>query len=107
MGSQNEASGKAAQQASARFDKKAVRLAMELQVLDGNEFRYGVLIHRLSVRMIAVNSSDVLVTVAAEDDDGRRIVGFHADEDAYEALRGCLERIANGQMKWRPDEYSS
>lgn len=106
MPGREEAASERSIKAAVRFERKATRLALELQVLDGDTPRNGILIHRISVKLVGGRAGDVLVTVAAEDDEGRRIVGFHADEDAYEALRGCMERIANKQMRWKDDEYA-
>ena len=43
------------------------------------------------------------MVVAKGVDEGKRVVGFHSADTAEEAIRGCLNRIGNGQLKWKED----
>lgn len=48
---------------------------------------------------------DWLVVVSV-DIDGYAMVGFHRDISMQAALEGSLQRILNGGIKWKDDEYA-
>lgn len=59
----------------------------------------------MSVRFPTEESDDFLVTVRMITDTDK-VVGFHGGASFHEALRGTLNRLANGTMKWRHDDYA-
>lgn len=58
-----------------------------------------------SVRGPQAQGGDFLITVRGVDADGAPVVAFHGSPDLGEALRGLQNRLLNGSLRWRPDEY--
>ena len=67
----------------------------------------GVQVQGFSIRIPAVQGGDFLITVRGLLDDGTPAVAFHGSPDFGEALRGLRNRIMNGSLKWRPDQYGN
>jgi len=74
-----------------RLDK-----VMELETPDGLTMR------EIRIRVPQAEGDDYMVVVKATA-GGHPFVAFHAAAEAHEALKGAIERIANGHMKWRED----
>jgi hypothetical protein len=60
-------------------------------------------ITEIRVRGPKNGSPEIMVIVKAEV-DGTLFVGFHSADTYGDALKGALERIQNGQLKWREDK---
>ncbi len=65
---------------------------------------------RIPVRGITLRlgytwGSDTLITVKGWDDDGGPAVAFHSADTASSALRGAINRLLNGQLDWKYDEF--
>jgi hypothetical protein len=61
----------------------------------------------LSIRIPAQRHEDVLVVLRGHDSDGGPVVAFHSEPMVANALAGAARRLADGQLKWREDEYRS
>lgn len=72
--------------------------------LDG-ERAQGVYIMSLKVRMPTEDHPECLVIVSAFK-EGLRLVGFNTSDSPAEAIKGAIQRIENGTMVWREDNYS-
>jgi len=59
----------------------------------------------MSIRGPRVEGDEFLITVRALDAEGAAFVGFHGAYDLQDAIRGVKERVQNGTMKWRVDEW--
>lgn len=59
----------------------------------------------LSVRGPQGPGGDFLITVRGLDEDGQAVVAFHGASDLAECLRGLSNRLLNGSLKWRSDQF--
>lgn len=59
----------------------------------------------VSIRAPRVRGDDYLLTIRGLDEDGARVVAFHGAADLVEAFRGLQNRLLNGSLKWRIDNY--
>jgi hypothetical protein len=62
-------------------------------------------LQRLSVRLGVVDHIETLVVVSIMDEDGEFWVGFNSSMLPSEAIVGAINRVLNGTMKWKEDEY--
>jgi hypothetical protein len=76
------------------------RLAGGLEVHD-------VEVSGLKIRLGVTDQIETLVVVTAVGEDGTPLVGFNGSMVPSDALVGAINRVVNGQMKWRLDEYRS
>ncbi len=76
------------------FERRAEQMAEE-----------GLKLKSISIRLPTEDSPDYMVTIRA-DGESDAVVGFHGGLTLFEAVRGCLERLYNRNMKWRRDEYA-
>lgn len=60
----------------------------------------------LSVKAPQGEGGDFLITVRGLDEAGARVVSFHGSPDLLDALRGLQNRVANGSLRWRADDWS-
>lgn len=60
----------------------------------------------LSVRSPKVQGGDFLITLRGFGDDGGPLVAFHGSPDLGECFRGMHNRLMNGSLRWRVDEYA-
>lgn len=65
-----------------------------------------VAVSGLSIRSPQVQGGDYLLTVRGTDEGGAPVVAFHGSPDLGEAFRGLHNRLMNGSLRWRPDEYA-
>jgi hypothetical protein len=61
-------------------------------------------ITEIRIRRRNPETGEVLVIVKARDEE-MSYVGFHSEPETELALKGALERVRNGQMRWREDQY--
>lgn len=59
----------------------------------------------LSIRPPQGQGGDFLITVRGLSADGGRVVAFHGSPDFGDALRGLHNRLLNGSLKWREDQF--
>lgn len=62
-------------------------------------------IREVRIRGPREEGGQVLCIIKAEDEHGR-FVAFHAADSAVEAVRGTLERVENGSLKWKEDVWA-
>jgi len=65
----------------------------------------GLVIHRVTLKGVWGYNEELLVVLAADGPDGP-VVAFHGVDDIQSLWTGLSNRIRNGKMKWRPDEYA-
>lgn len=85
---------------------KALGRALSLwnHVMSG-QFRGTCEVLGLSIKRSTTSDEYLVVVRGLADDDGTPMVGFHAAVTPAEALAGAAQRIADGTLKWRVDEY--
>ncbi len=84
------------------------RYGRALETLDRMSFHgYTGQVEILAVRVKLgiLDRDESLCIVTGTDEEGLPVVGFTSALSPGEALTGALNRIENGQMKWREDEY--
>ncbi len=84
------------------------RYGRSLETLDRMSFHAytgEVEIHSVRVRLGILDQLESLCVVIGTNADGLPVVGFNSALSPGEALMGALNRIENGQMKWKEDEY--
>lgn len=64
----------------------------------------GVTVRGMAVRLPTEEKPDYLITVRA-DGENAAMVAFSGGLTLAEVLRGTIERMGNGSLKWREDEY--
>jgi len=69
------------------------------------EAKAGRLITRITIRGVVTQGAGLLVILAASGDDGAT-VAFHNVDEVSTMWRGLANRMRNGSLKWRPDEYA-
>lgn len=92
-----------------RGDGREQGLGSSLMLLDhitSTNWRGQVLLTGLSMRCPLEERGEFLVVLKGEDSDGAPVVGFHGAFSASEALVGAVERMNNGTIKWRIDQYA-
>lgn len=84
------------------------RVATALSLLDrmcstrwGGEYE----LQTIKLRLGTTDEIETLCIVEGLGPDGSPVVAFNGAQTPSEALIGALNRIKNGQMKWRADEY--
>jgi hypothetical protein len=60
----------------------------------------------ISIRPPTVAGGDFLLTVRGTDEAGGPVVAFHGSPDLGEAFRGLDNRLLNGSLRWRPDQFA-
>lgn len=100
--------GRTNRKAEKAFDDYAQKCGEVLIMADrrfDNLAHAGCEVVSLRVRFPENEDGDYLVTVRAVTEEGYR-VGFHGAETFQDALTGVLNRLYNGKMKWKEDEYA-
>jgi len=87
------------------FDKRAGRAMAELDALCSGKRPSAPELRGLKVRLGVTDETETLVIVTAWDDAGAPIVGFSQGMTPSEALVGAINRVVNGSMKWKEDQY--
>jgi hypothetical protein len=64
----------------------------------------GIQVTELRIKGKGAENEEHLIIMKGEDDDGP-LVAFHSAFEMGSALRGVLERLYNGTLKWRPDDW--
>lgn len=90
----------------ARLLEKIARPVMIFQGRYEGERTEGVEILAIRFKAPGHPMGEWLAVVSASIED-ERVVAFHKADDFSECLKGVLNRINNGSIKWRSDEYNS
>lgn len=88
----------------AREDRTAAALR-QLDLMCMREYSGEYLVRAIKLRLGITDEIETLCIVEATDGSGQPVVGFNGAQTASEALVGAINRIRNGQMKWKVDEY--
>jgi hypothetical protein len=91
------------------FDQQIQRLGLALGLLDhicSAGWTGEVELLNIKVRLGSPGGEETLVIVTGTWGDGTPVVAFHAAQSPSDAVAGCLNRIRNGTMKWREDQYA-
>lgn len=102
--------------ARTRFDEKDDRrreasdkkLGKTLQLWDhvfGSIFRGECEVQGLSLKRSTTSDEFLVVIRGLSEEDGTPMVAFHAAVTVADALAGAAQRVADGTVKWRVDEY--
>lgn len=83
--------------------EEAGRAVDELGLAMSGYRSLAVTITGISVRAPKERGDDFLITLRGEDGAGARVVAFHGSPDLLDAVRGAVNRIMNGSLKWRED----
>lgn len=59
----------------------------------------------MSVRFPREDGEDFLVTLRALDEAGAPVVAFHGAATLEDAVMGVVNRIDNGSLSWRADQW--
>jgi hypothetical protein len=59
----------------------------------------------MSIRFPKEQHGEFLITIRSESDQGEPIVAFHGGNSLSDALAGLSERLRNGTLKWKIDQY--
>lgn len=73
--------------------------------LFSDNWRGEIELEGLSVRIKGGDVPAFLVVLRGYSGDGTPVVAFHDGLSFSEAMAGAAERMANGLLKWRTDEY--
>jgi len=58
-----------------------------------------------SVRAPLVQHGEYLMVIKGTDEAGGPIVAFHSSTSLADLFTGCANRLVNGSLKWRDDEF--
>ena len=65
----------------------------------------GLYVKRVSIKGTWSTNTDMLVIITAAGPEGP-LVAFHNVDDVFGLWRGLGNRMRNGSLKWRDDEYA-
>ena len=77
-----------------------------LDHIDSSGWRGNVELRGLSLRVPQQVGGEWLVVIRGLDHEGGPVVAFHSALGGAEALAGAVERMSNGSLKWKPDDYA-
>lgn len=78
-----------------------VNLERALERLDEEDFA----IISITVNTVYGGRDDYMVVVRARAGD-KRVVAFHSAATYWEAIKGAADRIVNGTLKFKEDQYA-
>jgi len=84
---------------------RTARALMELDRLCSGHAPGEVELRGIKLRLGETDRAETLVVVTAWDDAGAPIVGFGNGMAPSEALVSTINRVVNGQIKWKEDSY--
>lgn len=65
----------------------------------------GFYVHRITMRGIEGDGGEILLILAADTDEGA-FVAFHQVDSLETVWKSLTNRIENGSLKWKPDEFA-
>jgi len=95
-----------AQAETDRLQRRMGATLMRAEVVFDRLFESEVELLRISVKVPTQQGEDYLAVVTAYE-NGSRVVGFHGAATFAECVEGCLNRLTNRSMKFRPDQYAA
>lgn len=107
MGRASDPDERKAELASARVDERLAGALHQLDWMCSSRYSGEMVPTSIKLRIGVTDEVETLCIVEAVGGDGTPVVGFNGAQSPSEALIGAINRIRNGQMKWRVDEYRS
>ena len=92
----------------AALDQVCQRLGQSLLNWDravSPAYRGEVEVTGFSIRVPGGSEEEVLVVIRGLWSDGSPVVGFHSEVGVAQAVANAGRRVADGNIKWRADEY--
>jgi len=65
-----------------------------------------VQVHGFSVKPPQAEGGEFLLVLRGLDGEGAPVVAFHSATELCEVFSGVANRLANGSLVWRPDQYA-
>jgi hypothetical protein len=90
----------------AKLKARSEELVAVLDRLDAGVSYAGIEYNTMKVRFAGDVHGECLIIATGWDHDGTPVVTFHSGVGAHQALLTFLQRVQNGTLKWRPDEYA-
>lgn len=87
--------------------KRAGRAVQYLSFCLEGERDISVELSGLTIRAPKEEGGEILVVLRGLDEEGAAVVAFHSAFSLDEALVGVENRLANGSLKWRIDEWAN
>lgn len=94
-----------AERSTSERNRRAGRALEMLGSRMSGGFNAGWEIMGLSVRKPRIEGEDFLITVRALTPDGQPVVAFSGGAFLDDAFVTLVNRIANGTLKWREDQF--
>ena len=92
--------------AAARRDERVMRALKILDRVDSPYWGGDVDVSGVKIKLGGADGMESLVIVTGRNGDGLPVVAFHSALGGLDALAGALNRLANGGLKWKEDEYA-
>lgn len=86
-------------------ERRMVRGLMVLDRMCSGAYDGEVDVQTIKLKLGVADHVETMAIVTALGSDGTPLVGFHTAMEPSEALVGALNRVENGAMRWRIDEY--
>lgn len=80
------------------------KILMQANRLASSMSRHDMYIQQIKFVSKDDEGNDWLVVCTIDSTDGP-MIGFHGASSFGEGLAGLINRIGNGTMKWKPDDY--
>lgn len=93
--------------AQAAFERELMRFAQVFYRTEGlfdRLFENDIVVRRIAVTMPSQDRDGYMGVVTA-DVGGQAMVAFHGGTSMGDALKGLLERLENGSIKWKTDSF--
>lgn len=84
----------------------AGKALMELGFVMAGTWDWSVAVTGFSVRAPQSPGGDFLITIRALDHEGGPVVAWHGSPELGNAIQGLHNRLRNGSLKWRADEWA-
>lgn len=76
-----------------------------LEHIDSSSWRGEIEFRGLTLRPPQVQSGEWLCVMKGFDHEGGAVVAFHSARTGAEALAGAINRMANGKLTWKEDQF--
>ena len=90
-----------------RRKAKAGSAVMNLDRLTHPSWSGEIEIVSFRLRLGQPGHEENLVVVQGVNGSGEPVVAFHSADEASDALVGAINRVLNGQLRWKADEYKA
>lgn len=93
---------------AALVQREMLKLANSIYVTQGridSQFDGNMMVKSIKIRLPNAPGGDYMAVITADTTEGSK-VSFHGGSSLPDVLRGLCERLNNGRLKWRDDEYA-